>query len=223
MLNFMSVLSDVPATGHVFVISGKSAMGAQRFTVSLACGKSSNSDIALMLLVNFSEGKIVRSSLVNGSWSNSEDDENLTSAVANPLKAGDDYEIFILLGDDRFHVSIDDKAFCTYAFKTPAKEIRAVAVSGDVETVVQVDHRLVFPLIYPLVNNDTPDIAFSGMIPRKIKPGHVSVFSAIASGNPDGEFVVFFNENDRIRQLIHFNARFDAKDVVVNTMHGDDE
>lgn len=219
MSNFFSVLSDVPATGHVFIVSGKTSFNAQKFNVSLMCGKAGNSDIALMLFCNFGDGKVGRSSLVNGSWNESED----YAKVSNPIKRGEDFTIHILVGDDRFHISINDEAFCTYNFKIPVKEVKGISVSGNVERVTKVDHRLVFPLIYPLVNNDTTDVTFSGIIPKKITPGHVTVISGVANGNPQGEFVIFFLENDSNRQLIHFNPRFDQRDVVINTMHGYDE
>lgn len=219
MSNFLSVLSELPSTGHVFIVSGKTTFNAQKFNVSLMCGKAPNSDIALMLFCNFGDGKLVRSSLVNGNWSNSED----SSSLSNPAQRGEEFTFHILVGDDRFHVSVNGQAFCTYNFKTPTKEIRAISVSGDVENVTQVDHRLVFPSIYPLVNNDTSDVTYSGIIPRKFKPGHVSIISGVVTGNPQGEFVIFFLENDSNRQLIHFNPRFDHQDVVINTMNGYDE
>lgn len=219
MSNFMSVLSEFPATGHVFIVSGKTLFNAQKFNVSFMCGKAGNSDIALMLFCNFGDGKLVRSSLFNGSWSESED----YSKVSCSFKPGEEFTFHVLVGDDRFHVSVNGEAFCTYNFRIPVKEIKTISVSGDVESITQVDHRLVFPSIYPLVNNDTSDVIFSGIIPRKLKPGHVSIISGSATGNPQGEFVIFFCENDSNRQLIHFNPRFDQQDVVVNTMHGYDE
>jgi hypothetical protein len=216
---FLSVLSEFPATGHVFIVSGKTSFNAQKFNVSFMCGKTGNSDIALMLFCNFGDGKVARASLVNGNWNESEE----YSKTSNPVKRGEEFTFHVLVGDDRFHVSINGEAFCTYSFKMPVKEIKAISVSGDVEIITQVDHRLAFPTIYPLVNNDTPDVTFSGIFPRKLKPGHVSIISGIVTGNPQGEFVVFFCENDSNRQMIHFNPRFDQQDVVINTMHGYDE
>lgn len=223
MLNFLSVLSDFPATGHVFIVSGKTTYDAQKFCVSLACGKTGSSDIALMFVVNIAEGKIVRSSLINGNWTEGESDESLASKAYSPIRRGDKFKIYILVGDNCFNVSVNGAAFCVYKFKLAPKDIRAVSVSGDVESVTQMDHRLVFPTLYPLVNNDTPDVVYSGFIPRKYEPGHVISISGVASGNPQGEFVIMFFENDSCRQVIHLNPRFDQQSIVVNTMHGDDE
>lgn len=223
MFNFVSVLSDLPATGHVFIVSGKTSGYAQKFSVSLACGKVGNSDIALMLIANLADGKVTRTSLVNGNWSDSEDGENLTSNAVNPIKRDEEFTIYILVGDDRFHVSINDVPFCVYNFRMPVKQIQAVSVSGDVECVSQMDHRLIFPSIFPLVNNETPDVVYSGFSPKQYQPGRVITISGVASGNPQGEFVIMFFENDSSRQLIHLNPRFDQHDVVINSMLGDDE
>lgn len=224
MLNFSTVLSDFPTTGHVFDISGKVDGNAQKFNVTLACGTAGYSDIALMIDCNINDGKIIRTSLTNGAWSQAESDENLApGADSNPLKRGEDFEIYILVGDDRFHVSINEKAYCTFKFQLPVNSIRSVNVSGDVECLTKVDHIKVFPLIYPLINTDTENVVFSAHIPRNYEPGHVIALTGTAFGNPQGEFVIFFMEEDTSRQLIHFNPRFDQQEVVINTMLGDEE
>lgn len=215
-----ALLSQIPSTGHAFTISGKTTANAQKLEVFLSNGSA---NVALMLTTDFNNGQLVRRSCVNGMWTDGESDENLTSNISNPLKRGDAFSFYILVGDSRFHVSINGQKFCTYDFKMALQEIRVAGVSGDVEVVTQVDHRLVFPTLYPLVNNDTPDISFSAFIPEKYKPGHIVSITGTVNGNPSGEFVIMFNENDSCRQLIHFNPRFDQQNVVMNTMHGDDE
>lgn len=217
MLNFMSNLVEKLATGHVIIVSGRTSADAQKFNISLACGEESTSDIALMVYGNLGDDKVVRTSLVNGAWGESEDSGD------NPIKRGEEFTIYIMLGDDRFHISIDDESFCTFKFRVDVARIKAVTVTGDLESVSQVDHRLVFPLTYPLVTSDIPNIAFSGIITKNYRPGHVVVVSGSFSGSPSGEFVALFCENDSSRQLIHFNPRFDSGECVINTMHGDDE
>lgn len=222
-MNFLSVLSDSPANGHVFIVSGKTSYSSEKFTVSLTCGKAPTSDVALMISVDFLQNKIQRSACVNGNWTQSEGSENCTGNVANPIKRGEQFKIYILVGDDKFNVSIDDDQFCNFAYKLPVNNVKAITVNGDVETVNQADHRKVFPTVYPIVSSDYDDIVFSGFIPKKYSPGHVVVLTGLPSASPEGEFVIMFNEDDCRRQLIHFNARFDEKTVVVNTMHDDDE
>lgn len=213
----MSNLVETLATGHVVIVSGRTSSAAQKFNISLACGDESNSDIALMVYGNLQDDKIVRTTLVNGGWGESEDSGD------NPLKRGEDFTVYIMLGDDRFHIGIDDEAFCTFKFRVEPARIKAITVTGDLEGVSQVDHRLVFPLTYPLVSNAIENVVFSGIISKNFRPGHVVTVSGSFAGSPSGEFVALFCENDSARQLIHFNPRFDAGECVVNTMHRDDE
>lgn len=213
----MSNLVETLATGHVLIVSGRTTAFAQKFNISLACGEDSTSDIALMVYGNLGDDKVVRTSLANGGWGESEDSGD------NPIKIGEEFTIYIMLGDDRFHIGIDDEAFCTFKFRMEPSRIKSVTATGDLDSITQMDHRLVFPLTYPIVSNAIPNIAFSGIISKNYRPGHVVVVSGFFTGNPSGEFIVFFCENDRTRQLIHFNPRFDSRECVVNTMHGDDE
>lgn len=222
-MNFVSVLSDSPALGHAITVSGKATYNAERFSVSLTSGKAPNSDVAMMIAVDFSQNKIQRSACVNGTWSECEGSEHCTGDPSNPIKRGESFKIYILVGDDRFNVSIDDEQFCSFAFKFPVKNIKAIVVNGDLEAVTQADQRKVFPVVYPIVSSDFDDIVFSGFIPRKYSPGNVVVLTGVPSANPSGEFVIMFNEDDCRRQLIHFNVRFDEQSVIINTMHDDDE
>jgi hypothetical protein len=210
-----TTLCEPLAFGHVIIISGKTTQSTEKFNISLACGKESNSDIALMVFGNLSEDKIVRTTMLNGGWGESEDFGD------NPIKRGEEFTIYIVVGDDKFHIAIDDEAFCTFKFRIDPKQIKAV-FANDLEVVTQIDHRLVFPLTYPLVQ-DIPDIIYSGIISKNFRPGHVIAISGRFSGSLGGEFVVLFSENDTTRQLIHFNPRFDTNEVVINTMHGCDE
>jgi hypothetical protein len=207
-MNFSSVLSEVPAN-------------AEKFRVSLACGKDPNSDVALMLAVNFAENQITRTSLINGSWTPGEDAENLTCPVSNPILRDQTFIIFIFFGESKFHVSINEEPFCDYDYKLPANSIRAIWVSGDVETVLEAGHRTIEPEAYPLVPN-MDDIVFNGVISRKYSPGHVVVVTGIPKGGSEGEFTIMFRENNTMRQLVHFNARFDESVAVMNTMNGED-
>jgi Galactoside-binding lectin len=223
MLTFLSVLSESPTSGHAFTVSGITMANAEKFNVALTCGKAPESDIALTLTVDFVQKKIFRRACVNGSMTEMESTQNFTGTVANPIERYHFFKIYILVGDDRFHVSINDEKFCTFAFKMPVKNVKTLLVTGDLEAVTQADHRIVFPVVYPLVSHDHEDLVFKGLIPRHFSPGHVVVITGELTGNPDGEFTIMFNENDSSRQMIHFNPRLDEKTVVLNTMNDVDE
>lgn len=216
-------MSEFPAFGHSFIVSGKTLPNANSLTVALTCGKVPNSDVALMIWADFNERRIKRNSFIGGVWTASESTENITGSALCPIEQESGFIIYILIGDDKFHVSIDGEPFCTYAFKMPVKSIMMISVGGDLECVSQADHRKVFPFVYPLSNNDYDNIVFEGFIPKHYAPGHVVVISGVVGGNPGGEFVIMFNEEGSTRQLIHFNARFSEGSVVMNTMHEDNK
>jgi len=218
MFKFVSNLTDSPAAGHVFIVSGRTTEDAEKFTVSLANGKAENSNVALQLSVEIAAGQITRSSLVDGEWSDSEIDENRTANTPSPITKGEAFTIFVLVGDDRFHVSLNNEAFCTFGFKLPVKDIRFVIASGDLKGIHQMDHRRAFPSFYPLVHHDSKDFEFKGFIPRKYSAGNVITISATASGSGEGEFAIIFNRIAGKRQLLHINPRFDQQAVVINTM-----
>jgi Galactoside-binding lectin len=222
MLNFLSVLCDTPVSGHAFIVSGVTMSDAQKFNVALTCGKAPESDIALVLSVDFNQKKIFRRACVNGSMTEMESTQNFTGTEANPIERYHYFKIYILVGDDRFHVSINDEKFCTFDFKMPVKNVKTILVTGDLEVVTQADHRKVFPVVYPLVSSDHEDVVFQGLIPKRFSPGHVIVITGEVTGNPDGEFTIMFNENDSRRQVIHFNPRLYDENVVVNTMNDTD-
>jgi Galactoside-binding lectin len=221
-MNFVSVLSEAPAYNDTIIIGGTVTAEAEKFWVSLAAGKEANANVALMLTVNFGEGQITRTSLVNGNWNAVESAENLSSSVANPIEKGERFLITILIAESQFHVSINDQSFCVYDFQMPAQDIRAVIVNGDVQVLSAVDHRTTHPEEYPIVA-EMDDVAFNSFIPRKFSAGHVVVLSGMPIGSDEGGFIVMFRENNSFRQLIHINVRFDESSVVMNTMHGDSE
>lgn len=191
-----------PETGHVFVIAGKTIDGANRYERSIACfvyllrnlqltppkcsldislkaGNVDDADIPLHLSVRFDEDAIVRNTRLSGAWGDEERDENRHPfTVACPLVAGDRFKVYIFVGDSRFHIAINDAAFCTYAFRMPVQHILAVDVQHDLQTITQMDQRATFPAPLPLVQmGDGGDdgsggrMEFSNDVPRRFSAG----------------------------------------------------
>lgn len=222
MLNFISILSDTVKVGDFFIISGYSSKNAQNIKILLACGKSENSNIALKISQNF--GKILRSAIVNGNSLCEENEENLTcSSNFSPPQAGDLFTFCILVTDDRFHISVNDEEFCFFKFQMPSNLIRSVMVSGDVEVINKANHVRTFPFLFPSIKSDYEDLAFESFSPREFEAGDVVVVQGVVEGKPDGEFKVMFLEDETLRELVHFNVRFDERSVVMNNMDCEEE
>ncbi|KAG5672860.1 hypothetical protein PVAND_002949 [Polypedilum vanderplanki] len=220
MFNFTEVLSDFVKVGHVFVISGYSNDHANSLSVLLSTGKSNDANVALSLVSNFSQNRIIRSAFVNGSFVGEETSDNMNLMCENPmpLKVGQQFTFCILVGDDRFHIAINDNPFCTYKYQMPVQQIRSLIVMGDVESLVKVNHMQMFPYIFPNIRSDYDELAFEGFIPREYSPGSLVTVGGIVNGKSDGEFTIMFVEDETTRQLVHFNVRFDEQCVVMNSM-----
>lgn len=131
--------------------------------------------------------------------------------------SGDEFQFYILVGDDRFHVAINGSPYCTYPFRTAIEDIRAITVDKDVQEIYQIDHRQAYPSPYPLIQVSDPRTTFSNDIPKPMVPGHVTVITAIPFGSAKGFFKLRFCEGDTKKQALHFNARFDSKVLVRNS------
>lgn len=151
----------------------------RRLDISLKAGNVDDADIPLHLSVRFDEDAIVRNTRLAGAWGDEERDENRHPfTVACPLVAGDRFKVYIFVGDSRFHIAINDAAFCTYAFRTPVQHILAVDVQHDLQTITQMDQRATFPAPLPLVQmGDGGDdgsggrMEFSNDVPRRFSAG----------------------------------------------------
>ena len=222
MYNFLEVLSDSVKVGHIFVISGYSGRFANNLKILLSCGKADNSNVALSLETKFADRKIVRSAVVGGSFVNEESSSeisNLSYENSMPLRPGEQFTFCILVGDDRFHIAVNDASYCQYKYyQMSPEQIRSIMISGDMDGLVKVNHLKVFPFIYPNIQSDYEDLAFESFIPKQYSPGHLTLISGSINGKSDGEIVIMFTQDETQRQLIHFNVRFDEASVVMNAM-----
>lgn len=75
------------------------------------------------------------------------------------------------MGDQRFHIAINDEPYCTYNYRVPLESIRTIQITRDIQAVVQIDHRSVYPTSFPAIQVDETKIEFSNDIPKKFTPG----------------------------------------------------
>uniref|UniRef100_A0A1B0D548 Galectin n=2 Tax=Phlebotomus papatasi TaxID=29031 RepID=A0A1B0D548_PHLPP len=221
LTHFAGNIFCTPEPGHIFVIGGKSLDGASKLDINLTSGKHELAPVPLTISVRFHEDIIVRNTFhEDGSWGDEEREDNLDAyTVPNPLIAGENFKVYILVGDTKFHIAINGRAYCTYTFRSALEDIRAITITNDVQVVSQVDHRQAFPTPHPPIQFDEPRLAFSNDVPKTFSPGHVLVITGIPYGNPRGLFILKFTEGETKKQALHFNPRFDPQFVVRNSMN----
>lgn len=133
-------------------------------------------NIILHLSVRFNEKQIIRSSHFSGvGWSSEQISDNLIGkALKNPLKPGKPFNIRLTILQAIFQVHINDELYCTYDHNRPVREIKYVRVKHDFERIIQFDHRLLFPQLFPIQFDYGTDAmyVFSSDVPEPLTIGN---------------------------------------------------
>lgn len=222
LTSFSECLHGPVEVGHIFVVSGKTANDAKYIEINLAVEKigEAEADIPFHFSVRLPDNNIRRNSFVDKQWGVEEVEENLTSSLM-PFSAGSKFKVYILVGDEKFHVSINEKPFCTYKYRLPLNLIRVIHVGRDVEKISQVDHRRVFPSLWPFVQDNKKGRYNSFDVPRQFFLGHVIVIKAIPRGSHTGRFSINLTDELSQRHMLHFDSRFNERCFVLNSMSED--
>lgn len=148
--------------------------------MNLRSGKNKSSNIALNLSVKFHESAITRNARQNGEWGLEEREDNLydsnsnsNSQKLNPIDPGEVFKFYILIGDQQFHIAVNNRPFCTFSYRLPLESIRTVQLKFDLQFVAQVDHRAIFPSPHPPVQFDDSRNIFSNDVPRPFRYGKI--------------------------------------------------
>uniref|UniRef100_A0A182K9X4 Galectin n=1 Tax=Anopheles christyi TaxID=43041 RepID=A0A182K9X4_9DIPT len=223
LTTFAGTLSCSVATGHIFHVRAKSIDDAERVDIAFQADKSGESDALLHLSIRYEDQRIVRNARLGGQWQQPEHECEPSSAkVLQRIVTGKVFTVYVLVGDQQFHVAFEGTPICSYPIKGPLAEIKAITITKDVHQVLSVDHRQSFPFPYPALQKEDSAHYFSNDVPKPFLPGHIIILTAIPFGNPRGTFIVKFNENGSKKQALHFNPRFDPYYVVVRNSHASD-
>lgn len=140
--------------------------------INLKSGKSENAHVVLHLSCRFYEDIIVRNSWTPNGWEREEREENLSEfTIPNPVVSGDNFKIYIFVGETQFHIAINDQPYCVYNYRMSNQLIRTIEVSKDIQSVNQIDHRSAYPQPIPSIQQDLGYVTFSNDVPRRFSPG----------------------------------------------------
>lgn len=152
MVKFTAGFHSTLEFGHVIIISGKTRDNAENFTLNLL-GDNNAYDIPFHMNVVFGENsQIIRNTKINGEFGTAENTAGMFYKETNPLKSGETnqfayhehyampairkkfvmrarfalgekFTFYMLIGLDRFHISINNIHFCDYIFRSSVKRI----------------------------------------------------------------------------------------------------
>lgn len=209
---YSGLLSGPVLMGQMFIISGRATRSARRVDFNLAEDKN-HREIPLHVSCRFQENLIVRTNKANNNYG-TEDRTPGKNNQKNPLKAGEDFNCVILVGQDRFHIAFNNKDYCDFLFRMPLNRIKVLQVLQDVEYIRRADHLTAYPMPYPPPYMRDNVFSFSNDVPARLTKGHVMVFHATALGNASGNFSVHFLNGQAPKTAIVFNFALPPKNLV---------
>lgn len=202
--------------GHIVTIVAKPTDKAKYFNIFFGTDtgfENDFEDIQFHIAVNFDKNIITRNSYsrVDG-WGEPEIEANLAPGNSlNPIKQQELFKIEFFIDAKMYHVSIDNKPFCTFNHRWPIGDIHRINVYGDIDRIYQITHMT--PKDFKkIANND--DNALVNVIPSSSsKWGSVMAFSGMPQGSPTGAFEINITDDVTQRVLFQLKANFDDQKV----------
>lgn len=116
--------------GTLVKVAGRATPNATRFAINFQTGPSINprDDLALHLSPCFTPPRIIRNSLINGSWGVEE--AWSSGAILSPHAP---FEIMILAEQDQFKIAVNGAHYCEFRHRIPYQQITHLSVDGDVD------------------------------------------------------------------------------------------
>jgi len=196
---YRSQLQEKFEPGQTLIVRGSTIDESQRFTINFhnKSADFSGNDVPLHLSVRFDENKIVLNTFSNGEWGKEE-------RKSNPIHKGKPFDIRVRAHDNNFQIFVDQKEFKEYEHRIPLSSITHFSVDGD----LYLNHVSWGGKYYPVPFES--GIATGFAVGKKL----------IIHGTPEKKAKRFninlLRKNGDI--ALHFNARFDEKHVVRNSL-----
>jgi hypothetical protein len=217
-MSFVNKLLVAPTFGDLFVIRGKTSRNQDLFNLNL----SSDAQITtapLHLSFRLRENLFVRNNKVNGIFDGAKEERTagFNKAQFN-IRTGEEFLIQILVGTDRFHISLNNVHFCDFVFRpiTPITLIKYLVIDRELEALNQCDHRKIFPSVHPQMQLSKSWFSFSSDVPVPLRIGNVVTLRGVTSGNRQGSFYIRFMVSHTEKSAFSLAARFKDNVVVRN-------
>lgn len=213
---YTSKLSTIES-GQVITVYGRTRKNAGRFDIELteAADECKSGDIPLHISIRFNAVDLVRNShTARIGWGAEERQENLIPGnVLNPIKPGDDFKVSILISNEMYYISINDKPYCTFKHRRDFKQVKRLNVLKDVEQVYEVQHTSGQGKKWPT----QVDSLYRVSIPKAVKSGDIFVICGTTRGTNGGTFALNFFDDHLKRPNFHMRAHLSTTNIVFNS------
>jgi hypothetical protein len=208
-------LYSLVESGHALVVGGSRKNNCDSFKVKFL--KNDDSTKVLFVIDAKLDKNLIALSSQHGEKNHIDENDNVAYKV-DAICERNLFKFYILIIENKFFISLNDKQLCSYEFNFNLDFLRTVKIFGNVNTK-QVDHRALYPCPWPPSFQEFSTVGFSADVPSRFTPNTVIVIRMILMGAQTGRFFVRFNELGSMKQLFHFNPRFDEQCIVANSMN----
>ncbi|KAJ8256622.1 hypothetical protein COCON_G00187740 [Conger conger] len=183
------------------------------FTINLQCGESNDSDTAFLFKPKFKRNEVVLYSLQSGKLQNKEVVQKM------PFTTEKDFEVVYVITTGGYQVIVNGSHFCTFKHHIPVEHVSNIRVQGNVtmKTVNRVGggEGCMHPRLGKMVVTKIPHM---GPIYSGLKTGMFLLFHGTVPDEAEAFCInLQYGQMEGSDIAFHFNARFNANSVVLNT------
>uniref|UniRef100_A0A8C6SMV5 Galectin n=1 Tax=Neogobius melanostomus TaxID=47308 RepID=A0A8C6SMV5_9GOBI len=194
--------------GSSIYIQGCIPKDISRFHISLLCGQSESSDIALHFNPRFDgRDKVVFNTRQHDTWGSEDKIRSM------PFRKGERFEMVILITSQGYQIKVNGKDFYMFEHRVPVERVGGIMIAGDVAVqtinVIGVRQLSVGMGGQPVYN---PPVPYQGMISGGLFPKRTIIIRGLMAIN----FVVSRNKDI----AFHMNPRIRDGLVVRNSQIG---
>ncbi|XP_061394913.1 uncharacterized protein LOC133330492 [Musca vetustissima] len=215
---FQSKLIENLSFGHLLQLGGKAENDESWFSISLAMGKSTETeivDVPFHILVDVAKNKIEFKQRLDGQWLDVDCEEEYDTQIFRQH-----FHVTIAVDERKFYVGINGHSLnIIRCMNMSTMKLSNLTIEGNLITLNQVDHRKYFTATWPPVQIcEKNRLQFSHDIPCRIQPGHIMVVTMKLLGRMDGWFKMDFRHAENIKRIeVHISVRFNLKKIIRNS------
>uniref|UniRef100_A0A2I9LNZ6 Galectin n=1 Tax=Centruroides hentzi TaxID=88313 RepID=A0A2I9LNZ6_9SCOR len=210
----------------VFTMTGRLSSNEDSFSINFQTGESSDSDITLHVNPRYNDGEVVRNCREGGQWGAEETSGDF------PFDRIQDFSIMIVPRKDTYHVWVNGTKFTAFAHRMDMTKACVLNIEGGVRMDdISIDSP---PESMPpgsgleeiIFSSDWKIDKYNPPLPIELDiteatAGNIFCMSAVVTPGAERFHINYqADPSDTADVVFHYNPRFRAKQVILNTRDG---